>query len=159
MTEDSFKNRVQSHYTSFNNPAYKHEPSLSTYIWKLQEKNKTYQLYWEILEKVPKYRPGNVFCNVCTSETLWIIAGDGPDLLNKKEEFVSKCRHKRKFRLVRVKHSSKVDLLRHTATNDGENQAENVDNSIVVDQVLTEVRRSSRTRKPNPKFMSSDWAK
>ena len=70
MTEGTFKDRVQSHYTSFNHRAYKNDTALSKHIWDLQDNNKTYQLYWEILEKVSKYHQSQQFCNVCITEKM-----------------------------------------------------------------------------------------
>ena len=89
MTENSFKERVQGHYTSFNKIAYKNDTSLSKYIWGLKNNNEGYQLSWEILEQIPKYRPGQLFCNVCIAEKNWIIAMDEDKRLNRNDECVA----------------------------------------------------------------------
>ena len=45
-------------------------------------------------------------CNLCTAEKLLIIESiDDDNLLNKRSEFVSKCRHTNKFKLKYVKRS------------------------------------------------------
>ena len=38
-------------------------------------------------------------CDVCLSEKLLILRSKDPHLLNKRSELMSRCPHKRKFRL------------------------------------------------------------
>ena len=58
-TAHTFKKRCGKHNTTFNHKEYRNDTSLSNHIWELQEKKLTYQLTWEILKKVPSYKPGN----------------------------------------------------------------------------------------------------
>ena len=87
---------------------------MSEFIWSPKEENKDYSIEWSILEKVPKFRPGNKFCNLCVSEKRHILLADTEKTLNKRDEFVTKCRHQNKFKLINIKDQGKIDLLAHT---------------------------------------------
>ena len=150
MTENSLKNRLGGHYTSFNHKCYRTSTKLSQHIWDLQKSNKTYQIYWEILETVGQYKPGNQYCNLCCSEKKWILKKEGKDRLNKNSEFVSKCPHKRKFKLGRIKGADNIDLLQHTAI-----QPEN-QNEVILEYIP---RRSTRVRKEITMYAGSEWSK
>ena len=74
-------------------------------MWSLKKDNNDYSINWKILYK--SYGNANqITCNLCLSEKLLIIESiNDNDLLNKKSEFVSKCRHLNKFLLKNVKKS------------------------------------------------------
>ena len=152
MTEGTFKERVQGHYTSFNNLNYRHRTTLSEHIWSLQDNLKTYQLHWEILEKVNKFSPGNKYCNLCISEKKWILKCEGSNRLNKNEEFVAKCPHMRKFKLGRIENTKDIDLLKHTIIPN----TDLIDYNVK-DKEIEGARRSNRIRKKNVKFTGTEW--
>ena len=48
------------------------------------------------------YTSGAKRCNLCLAEKLAILQADQRTLLNKRSEFVSKCRHRNKFKLKKA---------------------------------------------------------
>ena len=85
--------------------------ALSAKIWQLKKANKEYSIKWDIVDKPFTYRAGSKYCDLCSSERMFISMGDkGPKklppgcvLLNRRSEILGKCRHKAKFTLARVK--------------------------------------------------------
>ena len=74
---------------------------LSKYYWKLVDKGAVPTIKFSIAKRVK----GNTFvnnCNLCLSEK----AVDDVNMLNKRSEFISKCRHINKQLLNRVKDDS-----------------------------------------------------
>ena len=54
---------------------------------------------WNIAMKSQKYVCGSRKCDLCICEKLLISRADPDVLLNKRDELVSKCRHRNKFTL------------------------------------------------------------
>ena len=101
VTEGEFKDRFYKHQSSFNNKTYANSTSLSKYIWERKEQfNETPALKWEIVKSFPAYSNKTKSCNLCLQEKLAIITyPEQQDLLNKRNELISKCRHENKFLL------------------------------------------------------------
>ena len=59
-------------------------------------------------------RIGTRFCHLCISEKEWIAKLDPITLINSSDEYVSKCPHKRKFKLGRIQNTESIDLMKHT---------------------------------------------
>ena len=78
---------------------------LSKYIWELKEtSNSGPTLVWSIAKKVPPYSNISKKCLLCLHEKLEIINYPRPEeLLNKRSELISKCRHANKFLLRNYK--------------------------------------------------------
>ena len=55
----------------------------------------------DILEDNPikSYNPTSKRCNLCLTEKLEILDDPDKNLLNKRSEIISQCRHKNKYRL------------------------------------------------------------
>ena len=69
---------------------------LSKYIWKLKDEGETPSITWNI--SVVNCRPRGGLCRLCLTEKLWLLKHfNDVNLLNKKLEFISKCRHKNKL--------------------------------------------------------------
>ena len=103
--ESTFKKRYYNHKKSFNNTQYKHETSLSTYIWDLKDNEINYNLNWEIVQKCKPYKCATRICQLCLSEKLQIMlhsCDPNIQLLNSKSEIMNKCRHRAKFKLARL---------------------------------------------------------
>ena len=64
--------------------------------------------------KGAKYKPSDKFCALCVSEKRHILFAYEDKSINKRDEFVSKCRHQNKFKLSFLKNAQEVDLLAHT---------------------------------------------
>ena len=65
----------------------------------LQSSDGNYFINWNIIMKSQKYVCGSRKCDLCNCEKLLISRADPNVLLNKRDELVSKCRHRNKFTL------------------------------------------------------------
>ena len=100
ISDTPFKERYENHKTSFRHRSHLTPSGLSKYYWKLVDNT------FSIAKRVK----GNTFinnCNLCLSEKAFIIRSqDDENMLNKRSEFISKCRHINKRLLNRVKDDS-----------------------------------------------------
>ena len=105
LTEGEFKKRHSVHKTSFNHKKHAKSTALSTYFWDIREKEKIDPiLTWSILKSVPGYSNITKRCQLCLQEKLEILCYKNPsELLNKKSELISKCRHQNKYILSSFK--------------------------------------------------------
>ena len=99
--EGDFKKRFYNHRKSFNNEASANDTTLSKYIWELKEtSNLSLTLVWSIAKKVPSYSNISKKYLLCLHEKLEIINNLWPEeLLNKRFELISNCRHANKVLL------------------------------------------------------------
>ena len=98
-----FKGRYNNHTRSFRHKKYMKETELAKYIWDLQDRNITPKLEWSIVKKVKSKTTCNS-CPLCLTEKLMILNHlTDPNMLNKRSEFISKCRHQRKLLLCDIK--------------------------------------------------------
>ena len=79
--------------------------TLAKHVWDLKRKrNVTPTLKWYILKSVAPYSNITKKCRLCLQEKFEILSYPNPDeLLNKRSELVSKCRHMNKFLLANYK--------------------------------------------------------
>ena len=101
--EGEFKSRYNNHTKSFRHVKHRNETALSNLIWKLKEENKPYELRWSIAARTSPYRNGSKSCDLCLTEKVIIVRAEPMGLLNKRNELISKCRHKNKFTLKAFK--------------------------------------------------------
>ena len=105
ITEISFKDRYNNHKSSFCNDQQKNSTESSKYLWSLINENKTPIINWKVL-KIIYSKVTADFCKLCLMENLYILNALGEvRCLNKKSEFVSKCRHQNKLLLKNIKGS------------------------------------------------------
>ena len=102
-SEGEFKTRYNNHTKSFRNRQYVNETELSKYIWQLNDNRIDFHLKWEIAAFTSPYKCGTRRCDLCLIEKLFIVRADPLILLNKRTELISKCRHRNKFTLAKVK--------------------------------------------------------
>ena len=104
-TEGSFKQRLYGHRCDMKNKENGNSTTLSKYVWERKEKGKNVEIEWKILKKCRKYRCGSRKCDVCLSEKLEILkaARKGEKMLNKRNELMYKCLHRRKYVLASAK--------------------------------------------------------
>ena len=103
ISEPEVKNRIYKHKNSMKYREHEQDTELSKKFWEMKDQGRTPQLKWEILQFAKPYQNGRINCDLCLSEKLQIVKFKNKQtLLNKKTEFVSKCRHKRKFLLERA---------------------------------------------------------
>ena len=105
LTEGEFKTRYYKHSKSFRTKSYPNSTTLSSYVWEVKtEQNETPNLNWEIVRSVPAYSNITKRCMLCLYEKLLIATyPNQEELLNKRSELVSKCRHENKFLLKNFK--------------------------------------------------------
>ena len=97
--ETSFKKRYSNHKKSFNVPLYKHDTKLSTEYCNSEMKQLNLQISWKIKRLYKSYNKTSKRCNLCLTEKLEILDDPDKNLLNKRSEIISQCRHKNKYRL------------------------------------------------------------
>ena len=105
LAETTFKERYSNHKSSFNNENSKNSTELSKYVWSLRENNKVLSIKWKIVKIV--YNKSNIiFLQTMFNRKAVILNALGDDkYLNKKFEFINKCRHQNKLLLKNVKNS------------------------------------------------------
>ena len=103
LVEGSFKSRYNNHTKSFRLRCYENETELSKYIWSLKDNNIEFSIMWQIKSKAMPYKCGSRNCDLCLAEKVAIARYKGDDLLNKRTELISKCRHRNKFIIANVK--------------------------------------------------------
>ena len=101
IAETTFKKRYSNHKRSFNLPAYKNDTELSKEFWKIKRRNSVPQIKWRILRKCSRFNRSSLRCNLCLNEKLEIALFKGNNILNKRTELISKCRHINKHTLLR----------------------------------------------------------
>ena len=99
LTSTSFKQRYTAHKASFTHPGKAHNTTLSTPIWELKDKNVPFATNWSILGLAPSYSKNVRKCQLCLTEKTYISLADPSSTLNKRNEIISKCRHRDKLLL------------------------------------------------------------
>ena len=101
LTEDVWKKRYYNHTKSFRHEKYKNSTVLSNYIWELKKvPGEIPVLTWSIEKSIPAYSNTSKRCPLCLYEKLYIVTYETPlELLNKRSELISKCRHENKYLL------------------------------------------------------------
>ena len=75
---------------------------LSQYIWKQKEFGENIAIQdikWSLKSRSVPYKAGSKYCDTCLSEKTHIALPQPKDILNTRKEIVSKCPHKREFKL------------------------------------------------------------
>ena len=99
ISEPPFKGRFGNHKKSFTHRKYSNETSLSKEVWRIKDLGGTYSIKWKPIKQYRTFNPSIGRCALCMSEKLEILQEKGPNLLNKKSEIVSTCRHRLKYML------------------------------------------------------------
>ena len=89
--ETTFKKRFSNHKKSFNLNEYKNETKLSNEIWRIKKSVYHPKVKREIVKKCVPYNPQTKHCLLFLNEKLEIAVYKEQDLLNKRNEIVSKC--------------------------------------------------------------------
>lgn len=97
LTATEFKTRWRNHQQSFTNEKKKNDTELSKYLWQLKEKKKEFTITWKIIDKARAYTNISKRCNLCIAEKFFIICRPEMATLNKRNELLSTCRHRRKY--------------------------------------------------------------
>ena len=99
LTATEFKTRWRNHQMSFKNESKKNDTELSKHLWQLKDQKKDFAISWKILAKAKSYSNLTKRCNLCSTEKFYILYKPDMATLNKRNELVSTCRHKRNFLL------------------------------------------------------------
>ena len=75
---------------------------LSKAVWDYKNRGIEPLISWSIICKAAAFKSGAKRCNLCLAEKLAILQADQRTLLNKRSEFISKCRHRTKFKLKNI---------------------------------------------------------
>ena len=102
ISEPPFKDRYGNHKKSFQHSKYKSETCLSTEIWRIKNLGGTPKITWRLIKQYRGFNPTTGRCALCLNEKLEILSHQGPNLINKRDEIVSTCRHRRKFLLAQL---------------------------------------------------------
>ena len=102
ICETTFTKRYANLKKSFNLIKSKNGTILPIEYWNLKQNQQTPKLTWEIKGQYKAYNPTLKKCNLCLNEKLAIIDDPDKNLLNKRSEVISQCRHRNKFKLVKL---------------------------------------------------------
>ena len=91
-----FKSRFYNHIKSFKHIRYAKDTVLSQYIWELKNTNTDYVITWIIIKQSNINKRSSGQCNLCLDEKLLIMRNLNNNLLNKRSEFSSSCRHNKR---------------------------------------------------------------
>ena len=110
LTSQEFKERHSRHLTSFRHEEYASETTLSKHHWEVKNQtNQNLSLQWSIIKSVPSYSNISKNCPLCLHEKFEILHYERPkELLNKRSEIISKCRHLNKYLLKDYKKKHKT---------------------------------------------------
>ena len=99
--EGEFKSRYNNHTQSYRHTSHISDTELSKYLWTLKANGTDYHLKWSMYAS--RYEYDSRRCDLCLIEKIIIALADSKVLLNKRTELISKCRHRNKFILNKVK--------------------------------------------------------
>ena len=99
LTATEFKTRWRNHQMSFKHENKRNDTELSKHLWLLKDQKKDFSISWKILAKAKSYTNLTKRCNLCNTEKFYILYKPDMATLNKRNELLSTCRHKRKFLL------------------------------------------------------------
>jgi len=71
------------------------DTELSKHIWQVKGNEQCFTIKWKILAKVKPFSNLTKRCNLCTTEKHFLITKPELTTLNKQNELISTCRHRR----------------------------------------------------------------
>ena len=105
LTSCKFIQRYRLQKRSFNNETLNKDTTLAEKVWELTKSNSQYSVSFKIEKMAQSYTPGKPSCNLCLEEKYVILKSvnnDNVNPLNSQAELFSNCRHKTKFKFVKV---------------------------------------------------------
>ena len=96
LTENTFKDRFYKHKNSFKYESKRNATELSNFVWEKKHANTETNLVWNVLDKARAYKPEAKRCMFCLTGKCHIIFSK-LNLLNSRDELVTKCRHENIF--------------------------------------------------------------
>ena len=94
-----FRQRFYNHWMPFNNEGNSTYTTLSKYVWEMKKNLKIIpSLKWSIIKPVPAYSNISKKSQLCLQGKFEVLNYPNPnELLNKRSDLISKCRHLNKF--------------------------------------------------------------
>ena len=99
ISDTKFKSRYANLRKSFKNRIYKTDTGYSNEIWKLKERSKD-NISWEVLGIHQSYNAAKNEKSKRLNEKIAIALHLEDNILNKRTEIISKCRHTSKYNVV-----------------------------------------------------------
>ena len=97
-----WKRRLGNHKKAFRHEKYKKDTELSKEVWRIKKKGGNFRIKWSKLNNYASYRPEIGRCNLCNQEKLAIATYEGKNLLNSRNEVISRRRHRFKYKLANL---------------------------------------------------------
>ena len=98
----TWKERYGNHRKAFRNDYYEKDSALSEEVWNIKRKDGQYTIQCQKHQNFPSYTPKMMKCSLCMNEKLETALHKGDDLLNKRSEIISQCRHRNRFKLIKL---------------------------------------------------------
>ena len=100
MTKNKFKTRYGQLKSALKNKESPQATALSKYVWEMRDQGKTTIINWrKIKSKAYPFSSAGCQCDLCISEKREILYAKKRTSLNKRDELLSMCRHRRAFTL------------------------------------------------------------
>jgi len=99
ISSTAFKARYYNHFASFRHPTKRLQTELSRHIWSLKDRGLDFTISWKILRKAQPYNNITENCQLCLWKKYLILYKPQLSSLNKRNDFLSICRHSSKFLL------------------------------------------------------------
>ena len=98
LCSTQFRFRYANHKKSFKGGIYENDTELSKYVCELKRNGTDFEISWEVIKRAQPIADGNSpICRLCLKEAAAIVyALEDKACLNKRNEFVSSCRHIKK---------------------------------------------------------------
>ena len=100
--ETNFKTRYNNHKQSFKTSSMRHQTDLSKLVWRLKDEGHIPVIKWFIVCNAKPYSSGAKHCQLYLVEKLAILWADPNTTLNKRSGLVAKCRHRNKYKLIKI---------------------------------------------------------
>ena len=102
LTENTFKDRFFKYKNSSKYESKRNATELSNFVWENKHANTETNLVRNVLDKARAYKPEAKRCMLCLTEKYHLIFSK-LNLLNSRNELVTKCRHENEFYLANFK--------------------------------------------------------
>ena len=97
-----WKSRLGNHKKSFENERYETDSELSKEVWRIKRKGGNFSIKWRKDGNYSSYKPETKRCSLCANEKLAIARYEGNNLLNRRNEIISRCRHRLRYKLEKL---------------------------------------------------------
>ena len=103
LTENTFKDRFYKHHGFFKYESKRIPQNYQNISGKMKRKGiEKPIMHWSVIDYAKSYQNESKRCDLCLTEKYYILTSP-VNLINKRSELVSNCRHENKFYLVDYK--------------------------------------------------------